>query len=417
MRFYVYYDVSCALIALLAVGMEAWTRSEYMSAQWWTPDDAFHHGKHFVCYLFAILALGRIMVVVTYRFGGVFAAAIFAPVAKMSVNGPRLRGIATKLIVDRGMRPGGTFGVDDQLFDTFLKELEGWYCVVWLSSATVLAARKVELPLGPFFVLFEKPILLLASWRLFSLIGNILDVISHCCMVAASIPIDNTTVRFCFRLVKLFLTSMVGCCFMSWFGYDVSATLGGIGLTGLFLGLASQAVLQDMFSWAIILAQKPFSKNDFVCLCKGAIGKVEHIDYFQTWVRTLAGERLVFSNKQVLGDCITNYSVIDVRGMNSAIEVSARTPPTLLAEIPELAKAAVEAHECCKFGLCWLKQATEWGYSFELLFEVTDPDYNLARNTQTSIWITLLKSFEEKGIVMASADRLDCMAGVDKPSK
>ena len=152
--------------------------------------------------------------------------------------------------------------------------------MVWLAAATVQAANQAGFQFGRRTLLLERAVIVLVAWRCFVLLSSVLDIICNTCLEAASIPADNKSVRFSFLLVKMLLMALGSCCVASNCGYDVSATLGGIGLTGMFLGLSSQAMLQDLFAWAVIVAQKPFSTGDFVALFGAPIGKVKNPDYF-----------------------------------------------------------------------------------------------------------------------------------------
>jgi len=87
-------------------------------------------------------------------------------------------------------------------------------------------------------------------------------------------------------------------------------------------------------------------------------------------------------------------------------EVSALCSAELLAEIPTLVQAAVEEQAKCSYANCWLECLEPFGFKFVGQFWAEIPDIQEARTASTEIWLRMLRSFKEKGIVLASADRL-----------
>ncbi|NEP17562.1 MAG: mechanosensitive ion channel, partial [Leptolyngbya sp. SIO4C1] len=78
-------------------------------------------------------------------------------------------------------------------------------------------------------------------------------------------------------------------------GFDISAVVAGLGIGGVAVALASQGVLQDLFSYFAILFDRPFEIGDFI-IVGDFVGTVEHVGIKTTHMRSLSGEQLILAN-------------------------------------------------------------------------------------------------------------------------
>ena len=71
-------------------------------------------------------------------------------------------------------------------------------------------------------------------------------------------------------------------------GYDriASNLFAGLGIGGLTIGLALQAVLRDIFGCFLLLIDRPFKVGDSICIGKGHDGVVLAIGFRTTQIRT-----------------------------------------------------------------------------------------------------------------------------------
>src|SRR5690606_35187754 len=47
-------------------------------------------------------------------------------------------------------------------------------------------------------------------------------------------------------------------------GFDISAVIAGLGIGGIAIALAAQAILGDLFSYFVIFLDRPFEVGDFI---------------------------------------------------------------------------------------------------------------------------------------------------------
>lgn len=76
-------------------------------------------------------------------------------------------------------------------------------------------------------------------------------------------------------------------------GFKISTVIAGLGIGGIAVALAAQAVLGDLFSYFSILFDRPFKIGDFL-IVGDHLGAVEHIGIKTTRLRSLSGEQLIF---------------------------------------------------------------------------------------------------------------------------
>ncbi|MCE5299315.1 MAG: mechanosensitive ion channel family protein, partial [Spirochaetia bacterium] len=81
-------------------------------------------------------------------------------------------------------------------------------------------------------------------------------------------------------------------------GYKVSTILAGLGIGGVAVALAAQAILGDLFSYVSIILDKPFITGDFIVVDDN-MGTVENIGIKTTRIRSLSGEEIIFSNSNL----------------------------------------------------------------------------------------------------------------------
>ncbi|MBC7760126.1 MAG: mechanosensitive ion channel [Phormidesmis sp. FL-bin-119] len=74
-------------------------------------------------------------------------------------------------------------------------------------------------------------------------------------------------------------------------GYNVTTLIAGLGVGGIAIALAAQAVLGDLFSYFVIFFDRPFEIGDFIVV-GDKNGIIEYIGIKTTRIKTLSGEQL-----------------------------------------------------------------------------------------------------------------------------
>jgi small-conductance mechanosensitive channel len=183
-------------------------------------------------------------------------------------------------------------------------------------------------------------------------------------------------------------------------GVDVTALVAGLGVGGIAVALAVQNILGDLFASLSIVLDKPFTIGDFLII-DDYLGSVEHIGLKTTRMRSLSGEQLVFSNTDLLKSRIKNYGRMFERRVIFDIGVTYQTPREKLQMIPDIIRSAIEAQEPVRFDRSHFRAYGDFSLSFETVYYVLKPDYNLYMDIQQAINLHIHARFEAEGIEFA----------------
>ncbi len=183
-------------------------------------------------------------------------------------------------------------------------------------------------------------------------------------------------------------------------GFRVSAVITGLGIGGIAVALAAQAILGDLFAYFVIFFDRPFEIGDFITVGDKA-GSIEYIGLKTTRVRSLSGEQLVFSNKDLTDSRIHNYKKMERRRVVFQLGVIYQTTLEQVKEIPGIVKKIIEKQEDVAFDRAHFAKYGDFSLNFEFVYYVISSDYNKYMDIQQAINLEIYKDFEEKGIEFA----------------
>ncbi len=183
-------------------------------------------------------------------------------------------------------------------------------------------------------------------------------------------------------------------------GVNISTFVAGIGIGGIAVAMASQAILGDAFSALSIFLDRPFEIGDFIII-DDHLGTVEHIGIKTTRIRSLSGEQLVFSNSDLTKSRIKNYKRMDTRRVVFKIGVVYQTPPEKVKRIPQLVRDIFTRMEGVKLDRVHFQSFGDFSLVYEIVYYVLSADYNIYMDKQQEINFALMDVFEREGIEFA----------------
>lgn len=189
------------------------------------------------------------------------------------------------------------------------------------------------------------------------------------------------------------------------FGVDVTALVTGLGIGGVAVALAVQKILSDLFASVSIVLDKPFQVGDFIVLEGGFMGTVQNIGLKTTRVASLSGEQLVLANSDLVNTRLRNFKQMKERRIQFSFGVVYETPAAEVEAIPGLVREAVEAQEKARFDRAHFKEYGDSALMFEVIYFVTEPDYNVYMDVQQAINLGIMHRFQARGIEMAFPTR------------
>lgn len=183
-------------------------------------------------------------------------------------------------------------------------------------------------------------------------------------------------------------------------GFKISTVIAGLGIGGVAVALAAQAILGDLFSYFAILFDRPFEVGDFIIVGEH-LGTVEHIGIKTTRVRSLGGEQLIFSNADLTNSRLRNYKRMDRRRIVFKIGVTYQTTTEQLREIPDIIANIIKGIEGVSFDRAHFASFGDFSLDFEVVYYVLSSDYYKYMDVQQGINLKIKEEFERRKIEFA----------------
>lgn len=183
-------------------------------------------------------------------------------------------------------------------------------------------------------------------------------------------------------------------------GFQVSTIIAGLGISGIAVALAAQAILGDLFSYFVIFFDKPFEIGDFVVF-DDKRGVIEKIGIKSTKVRSISGEVIVVSNSNLTNARLHNFKQLQKRRIVFTIGVTYQSTPEQLKYIPQKIKEVIQEIELTEFDRCHFAAYGDFSLNFETVYFVATNDYNVYMDIQQKINMKLFEDFAEKKIEFA----------------
>ncbi len=188
--------------------------------------------------------------------------------------------------------------------------------------------------------------------------------------------------------------------FLDNLGLEITSVIAGLGIGGVAVALAAQAVLGDLFSYFAILFDRPFEIGDFIII-GDFLGTIEHVGIKTTRIRSLGGEQLVFSNTDLTNSRVRNYKRMGKRRVVFKLGVVYQTPLTQLKEIPKIIKGIIGNIEDTVFDRAHFFSYGDFSLIFEVVYYVIGADYNKYMDIQQNVNLAIMEEFKKRGIEFA----------------
>jgi len=183
-------------------------------------------------------------------------------------------------------------------------------------------------------------------------------------------------------------------------GFKISSVIAGLGIGGVAVALAAQAVLGDLFSYFAIFFDRPFEVGDFIIVGE-YLGTIEHIGIKTTRIRSLGGEQLVFSNSDLTNSRVRNYKRMGQRRVVFRLGVTYQTSLQQAKEIPMIITNAIKSINDTTFDRAHFFSYGDFSLVFEVVYYVMSRDYNKYMDIQQEINLIIKEEFEKLGIEFA----------------
>ncbi len=201
-------------------------------------------------------------------------------------------------------------------------------------------------------------------------------------------------------VLKVIVWGLAIVMFLDNLGFKISAIIAGLGIGGVAIALAAQAVLGDLFSYFSILFDRPFEVGDFIIL-DDYLGTIEHIGIKTTRIRSLGGEQVILSNTDLTSSRVRNYKRMDKRRVVFKLGVTYQTSFEQVKVIPGVVEKIIKGVKGTTFDRAHFFSYGDFSLIFEVVYYVMSRDYNIYMDTQQEINFAIKKEFEARKIEFA----------------
>ena len=175
---------------------------------------------------------------------------------------------------------------------------------LWL-LASALLGLPIQLS-GPIHAVGWILVILGVSWLLFRLTDWV-TVALHSRTRKTATALDDVVVSLLSGLLKVILVVGAAVAVADALGMPYETVLAGVGIGGLAFAIASKDLVANLFGSAIIAADRPFKRGDFVTV--GDIqGTIESVGLRSTRLRPLDDTAVTIPNSLVTTDMVVNLS-------------------------------------------------------------------------------------------------------------
>jgi small-conductance mechanosensitive channel len=149
-------------------------------------------------------------------------------------------------------------------------------------------------------------VIIAVTWQLF-LIVNMITRGLHRVTSKTRTTLDDVAVSLLSGLVKVLLIIGAAIAIADVLGMPYETVLAGVGISGLAFAIASRDVIANLFGSAIIAADRPFQRGDFITV-GGVSGTVEKVGLRSTRLRPLDDTTVTMPNSLISTDQVVNIS-------------------------------------------------------------------------------------------------------------
>lgn len=187
-------------------------------------------------------------------------------------------------------------------------------------------------------------------------------------------------------------------------GINITSLIAGLGIGGVAIAFALQNILGDLFSSFAIYFDKPFSAGDFIII-GDHMGTVERIGIKTTRLRSLQGEEIIVSNRELTTARVRNFRTLNERRVVFSFRVTYQTPQNKLERIPHIVQKIIDDTPNIRFDRAHLKEFGESAFVFEVVYHVLNRGYGSFMDANQHIHFALRKAFTKEKISFAYQTR------------
>ncbi len=184
---------------------------------------------------------------------------------------------------------------------------------------------------------------------------------------------------------------------LSNFGINVGALAAGLGIGGIAIAFAFKEILSDLFSYFVILLDKPLVPGDYVSV-GDHFGTVQNIGIKTTRIKQIDGNIIVIPNESIASTEIKNFGFTKHRRVTFTISVDYDTSADKIKKIKKKVEDIINSIEECEFKSCRFKNFGDSALEIFVIYHINTRKFEAYRRIEEEINFELLKYFKKAKI-------------------
>jgi MscS family membrane protein len=285
--------------------------------------------------------------------------------------------------------------------------------LIWYAGTTA-----IELPPAAMAVTLVaiKFVAVAAGVRLsFRLIDVLAGYVASRALLTAS-KVDDLLVPLLSKSLKMVVACIGLVMCAEAFQLPITGLVGGLGLGGAALALASKDAISNLFGSVTLLTDRPFEIGDWV-IVEGVEGHVEEVGFRSTRIRTLANSLVTLPNSRLTTSIVDNLGRRRYRRLKMTLPLAYDTPPETIDALCEALRDVVGRHPNTRkdYIFAYLHQYTE--KSLEVLLDCffECPDLATELRLRGRLLTEVLRLARAQNVNFSSTPRLQIPPGAMRP--
>ncbi len=185
-----------------------------------------------------------------------------------------------------------------------------------LSSLEVLDIQ----PAYIFFLnlLYHVTVIILLTWTAYRIYKDVVLLYALERAEKTETELDDTLIPLADKLGSILIWLFGLMTLLSYFGYDLTMFMAGMGILGLVIAFAAQDTLANFFSGIYLLMDRPFKTGDQILMSDGDVYEVRHVGMRSTTLYNVFKHQIV----SVPNNSLANNEIINIVKPDRRIKVN-----------------------------------------------------------------------------------------------
>jgi len=183
-------------------------------------------------------------------------------------------------------------------------------------------------------------------------------------------------------------------------GVNITSLVASLGIGGIAIALAVQNILSDMFSAFSIYLDQPFQVGDYIKVGEDG-GTVKKIGLKTTRIKTLRGEEIVISNRELTNSRIQNFKKLKRRRSSFVLGIEYGLPKKKLEKITPMIEKIFDSVEHATLERCYFAEYNASSLDFNVSYFVESASVGVANDVKEAVNYAIYDAFDKEGIGFA----------------